>query len=379
MNNVIVLVEYFYPGTKAGGPINSVINLTRNLGLSESLNFHIYCSAVDKREPEVYKNIVKNKPIKSDRYTVIYFESVKLLIESIAKILRKDKIFYLNSFFSLRFSILPLILFAVFGRNEKIILAPRGELTNGALSLKSAKKRIYVRLFKIFLNQKKLIFHATDKSELLEIKALGLKNEIRIASNLPSQIILDNVVRVPKTKNTLRLIYVSRVVPKKNLIFLLNLLMKCDLEFSLEIIGNIEDKKYFDDCSRIIENIRRRGNDVIVQGHRERDFIIRRLINSDLFVLPTLNENYGHAIVEAMKSKCPLLISDNTPWSALREKDSLSVLSLGSIEDWHARLALMCAMNESEWRSRSDITFKFAQEAIDIESIQGQYRSLFEV
>ena len=39
-----------------------------------------------------------------------------------------------------------------------------------------------------------------------------------------------------------------------------------------------------------------------------------------LYVLPTLGENFGHSILEAMMSSTPLLISDKTPWRNLAEK-----------------------------------------------------------
>jgi glycosyltransferase involved in cell wall biosynthesis len=41
------------------------------------------------------------------------------------------------------------------------------------------------------------------------------------------------------------------------------------------------------------------------------------LAEHDLFFLPTLGENYGHAIVEAMSVGTPVLIADTTPWRGL--------------------------------------------------------------
>ena len=36
---------------------------------------------------------------------------------------------------------------------------------------------------------------------------------------------------------------------------------------------------------------------------------------SHLFALLTLGENFGHAIGEALRAGCPVLISDQTPWT----------------------------------------------------------------
>ena len=38
----------------------------------------------------------------------------------------------------------------------------------------------------------------------------------------------------------------------------------------------------------------------------------------DLFLFPTLGENFGHVIVESLLSGCPVLISDRTPWRNLQ-------------------------------------------------------------
>ena len=40
----------------------------------------------------------------------------------------------------------------------------------------------------------------------------------------------------------------------------------------------------------------------------------------DLMLLPTFDENYGHAIAEALAAGCPPLISDRTPWRDLEPK-----------------------------------------------------------
>ncbi|EQD61081.1 group 1 glycosyl transferase, partial [mine drainage metagenome] len=39
----------------------------------------------------------------------------------------------------------------------------------------------------------------------------------------------------------------------------------------------------------------------------------------DVFFLPTLGENFGHVIMEAMAAGTPVLISDRTPWHGLAD------------------------------------------------------------
>ena len=47
----------------------------------------------------------------------------------------------------------------------------------------------------------------------------------------------------------------------------------------------------------------------------------------DLFVFPTLGENFGHVIYESLMCGTPVLVSDNTPWLP-DKKGALTVLPL---------------------------------------------------
>jgi glycosyltransferase involved in cell wall biosynthesis len=77
----------------------------------------------------------------------------------------------------------------------------------------------------------------------------------------------------------------------------------------------------------------------------------------DLFILPTLNENFGHSIVESLSVGTPVLISDNTPWrsSASYAINSVPLLSNSWIEalNFFARLD-------------SKIKYSASQEALSI-------------
>ena len=52
---------------------------------------------------------------------------------------------------------------------------------------------------------------------------------------------------------------------------------------------------------------------------KDPESIKKYLVKSDLFISTSLNENYGHSIVEALSQGCPVLISDKTPWKQLEK------------------------------------------------------------
>ena len=76
---------------------------------------------------------------------------------------------------------------------------------------------------------------------------------------------------------------------------------------------------YWEKCQRIIddlpENIQVKYNGTI--GHEK---VVREMASHDLFFLPTLGENFGHVIFEALAAGCPILISDQTPWRNLEKR-----------------------------------------------------------
>ena len=54
-------------------------------------------------------------------------------------------------------------------------------------------------------------------------------------------------------------------------------------------------------------------------GALAHDVVGDTLSRADLLFLPTMGENFGHVIAEALLVGCPVLISDRTPWRHLRE------------------------------------------------------------
>ncbi|MBZ5586525.1 MAG: glycosyltransferase, partial [Acidobacteriia bacterium] len=83
-----------------------------------------------------------------------------------------------------------------------------------------------------------------------------------------------------------------------------------------DIYGPIEDGSYWQECQNLIgrlpTNIQVQYKGMI--PHRQ---VYTALSRYDLFLFPTLGENFGHVIAEALLAGCPVLISDQTPWLGL--------------------------------------------------------------
>src|SRR5699024_3057013 len=56
------------------------------------------------------------------------------------------------------------------------------------------------------------------------------------------------------------------------------------------------------------------------KGNTPKEILNTKYKEYNLFFLPTLGENFGHSIIEAIQNHIPVLISDNTPWMEFEDK-----------------------------------------------------------
>ncbi|MNR20481.1 Glycosyl transferases group 1 [compost metagenome] len=106
--------------------------------------------------------------------------------------------------------------------------------------------------------------------------------------------------------------------------------------------------------------------------------VVQTLARYDLFFLPTLGENFGHVIAEALGCGLPVLISDNTPWGNLTENQLGWGLPLRNVDDFVEKIeqcGRIAAVDYENWRCQ--IHF-WAKENIGNTDAIAQSRSLFE-
>jgi len=227
----------------------------------------------------------------------------------------------LNSFFA-HSSYLGLLLTLVFRLSSRVFLAPRGELFDGPLSLKARKKRIFISLVRALRLHRFWHWVATDDSEKRAISQhFPLSEQIAVSSDIPA-LNPTPFSALAKAFNSLRMVYLSRISPIKNLLFALNALSRVPPGFNLsfDIYGTLEDTAYWQRC---LEQIKLCAH-VQVQycGPLHPDTVPSTLSQYHLFWLPTLSENFGHAIFEALAAGTVTLISDQTPWHGLEQANA---------------------------------------------------------
>lgn len=325
----MILIDWFLPGTKAGGPVRSVHALVMHL--REHFDFYILTTDTDLGETEPYDNIERKKWVQRDGYEIKYLPAAGLTKQMIQQEMlneRYDKI-YLNSLYSKWFSIIPLEIAKKKEITNKIILAPRGMLGSGAMQIKSLKKKLYLSAAKAYGLFRDVTWHATGEHEKKDIlEKIRNESTVVVAPNL-SWFQVSEKTHVEKQKGRIELFYLSRIAKVKNLHLALEMLKKMptDIEVNYTIYGPKEDPEYWQKCQKIINAL---PNNVQVSygGVIEHENLAEVLCKHHALFLPTSNENFGHSIIESLACGCPVLISDQTPWRELSSKFAGQDLSL---------------------------------------------------
>lgn len=341
---VLMLTEFYVPGFKGGGPIKSVNNIVK--GLSDDFDFEILTSDRDVGDELPYSGI----RFESWDDKIYYVNKRKIGLLFLYKVIkdRKPTVFYINSFFNFRFSILPILLFRLgLIKLDRVVIAPRGEFSKGALQLKFFKKKLYIILFNVFLNQKSLIWQATSKDEITDIKLNVIKSKIILARNIVDTDITGNINRV-KEIGALNIIFLSRISAKKNLIYALEVIAKLKGDITFDIYGPIEDSNYWESCKKSIERL----PDNIKCGYKgkvKRDDVKDVFNRYHVFLFPTKGENFGHVIFESMTSLCPAIISDQTPWNDLNDYNCGWTINLNNKSRFNTVLSDLIQMNQENY------------------------------
>lgn len=312
---VLCLTTYYLPGYKGGGPIKTIKNIAEQLG--DDIAFSVVASDRDLGDSAPYVSVDLGKWVRVGKAFVFYAPSGFKFYRQVAKLIwMKDyDLVYLNSFFSLRFSLFPLLLAKAF--RKRVLLAPRGEFSEGALSMKRLKKILFIRVSRILGVHAKLVFQASSIFEVEDIRrVLGQEADIKVAENIGAQEFASDLPI--RSTGPLKAVFVSRISPKKNLLAALEILKKARQPLDYHLYGPIEDGQYWEQCREAISALPAHIK-VEHKGTLIPDQVISTLAEYDVFFLPTKGENYGHVIAEALCAALPVVISDATPWRNLQQ------------------------------------------------------------
>ena len=371
------MADWFEPGFKAGGTIRSSVNFARYL--KNDLEIFVLTTDRDFGDTAPYSGIAQNTWLAYDGNVQVFYASpewlswgnVKKLILSI-----HPGIIYLNSMYSKYFSLYPLLMKRFGTIRSKLLLAPRGMLRESAVTHKRFKKTAFLSLFKTMRLHKRVTFHATDATEYEDIRnRFGRHINVSLVPDFPS-LQTDGITIPEKDPSSLKMFFVGRIHPIKNLDFILHCIAGCKHDITLTIIGAIEDVAYWNKCSGIINSFG--GNIKVNMLEAQPVPRIQQVMNDHhLFVLPTRGENFGHAIFESLAAGRPVLISDQTPWRDLTRHKAGWDLSLDAPARFKEVVEEVTAMNREQLKEWCCGAKDYCKNYLETSGIKEQYLKLF--
>lgn len=365
---IVIVMAGFFPGQRYGGPPVSVFNFCSLMSEHECF---IITSNHDLGSRLPYTSVPTGEWIAKEKYKILYLASKdynKTLFEKEIKNIKPDLIYLQGLFQS---CILP-CLFLAKKYKIKVLLAPRGELCAGAFN-KKYKKVPYIAALKILGLLRNVHFQSTSEEESDAIKKiLGQpSNKIYSLSNVPSYE-KDFSRQIVKKKGEAHLVFLSRIVKKKNLLFALKVLKQVQGNVFFDIYGPKENVEYWNECDNLIKSL---PSNIHVKycGPLQHDEVKPVLSRYDALLFPTFSENYGHVIAESLMVGTPVIISDQTPWNDVNAAKAGFAISLSLEKEFIQAVSCIINCDECSMRDYSQSAIRYVVEKQNIDDLKSKY------
>lgn len=313
---ILHIVPTYIPAWRYGGTIHSVHGLCKSLA-ARGHDVHVFTTNVDGGES---LDVETGRDVDRDGVKVRYFESRILkrlywapqMARELEKEVHSFDLVHLHSVF-----LWPTLAAARVSKRKQVpyLVAPRGMLVSELIR----RKNYWVKTAWIRLIEKKTIeraqgIHATSVLESRELDKLGFR--------LPPVYVVPNGVDIPAADNgqTQESSIVQELTQKKPFILCL---------------GRIHWKKGLDRLIKALPNVP--DANLVIVGNDEEGYrsTLQKLANeagvapritlsgpfygtdkralikaASLLALPSLSENFGNVVLEAMAEGCPVLVSE---------------------------------------------------------------------
>ena len=340
---ILHVTPYYKPAFVYGGPIHSVSALCEALVAHGHDVTVVTTNADGDNSISLSNEVIENvKVLRFKKYLKNNTFFAPGTFFYLLKNINKYDVVHIHTWWNL-VSIFALMICSIKGKRP--VLSPRGMLSDYIIKTNNpSQKKVIQWLFgKSMLSKVK--FHATAISEEVEIKGLYPNSTVQE---------IFNFVKIPEIKTnplssdeTIKLIFLSRIDPKKGIEILIEALATIEWDYHLTIVGPSNDDKYLETLKNlagslgITDNITWLGS---VFGQQKFEL----LASHDLMVLPSYNENFANVVIETLAMGTPVLISNMVGLYPYIEKENLGWICDTSSQDIAHQLSLF--KNDSKKR-----------------------------
>jgi glycosyltransferase involved in cell wall biosynthesis len=379
MKTVLSLIDWYLPGSKAGGALKAFANQVSHF--NEDYQFRIITRDTDYMDATPYKQVRSNQWNATGENTEVFYASSKNVNYSFLKSLIQDTecdSIYIHGIYSFWFSILPIYLAKKKGI-PKIVIAAHGMFGEHAIAVKTFKKKLFIIAAKAFGLYRNVLFHAANEDEAKDIRAAaGVTAKIIIAEEMPMKVALANWQPREKVEGKLKLVSVARIAPEKNTLYALEALLQPTVgSITFDIYGPVYCEEYWGKCEAVIAKL---PSNVTVhyKGSLPGQQVLETLSDYHFLFLPSTGENFGHVILESFMASTPVIISDKTPWRNLEAQGVGWELPLENKRDFAAKLTQAANLNQEGYNALSRASHQHAQKFISDPTIKEQNHRLFD-
>jgi len=252
----------------------------------------------------------------------------------------------------------------------KVVISPHGMLEPWILARNPWKKRIGLLLYQNKAIKSAEHIHVTAPMEKESVRNLGYTNDLTI---IPNGIDLSDVRKRKEFYGSKKVIFLSRIHPKKGIEILLDAWRETNTQgWSLEIAGN-GDPKYIENLTKSAKDL----DNVCFVGAKYNEAKWDFLRSADVMVLPTHSENFGIVVAEALAVGLPVITTKGTPWEDLNNHNCGWWINL-SVSTLSQTLSNVFCKDLHELEQLGENGRNLIQEKYDINKVGIDFKKLYE-
>jgi glycosyltransferase involved in cell wall biosynthesis len=264
---------------------------------------------------------------------------------------------------------------------KKVIISPIGYLEPWSLTQSRIKKKIAWHLYQKKMLLKTDCIHVTSSQEFESLVKLNLNpKNIIILPHGNLEIIYSDLKRTENKDNNKKvMLFFSRIHKKKGLLELVeawNILKP--QKWKLDITGPISDINYKNLVKKKISKYHLDDDVFFSEPVFDKYSKQSKIVNSDVMILPSKNENFAFSVCEAMSLGSVILTSKETPWEEINEMEAGFCINLNSVGNIVNALRKILNLKDHDFLKIRDNAKNYIKLKYDLESnIINQYINLY--
>lgn len=216
-----------------------------------------------------------------------------------------------------------------------------------------------------------------DQKSYQTLISKGFSNVDLIANPIADTLLKKTDVIVSKSegRETNALLFVGHVTRDKGVYELVTAFSKLNIEFSLKLIGPVQE----DVKNDLISIAGSKVGHLHFLGVRDHDFILNEMCKTTIFILPSYTEGFPNVIIEAMICQCAIIATSVGAIPEMLDGESGICIRSKNVEDIVETIYLLANDTDNRvamgMRARTNAVENFSMKSI-IEKIENIWKSL---